>query len=306
MWHGARAGCELEYAGGVEGGCIDRGLNLSGLVARHSCGIAQSVGRHCCRLTPTRGRPANGAVFRRVVDAEREECTPDRHQHGLSANKEIVAHSLGEVRSFLDELKNGTKKYKTVASLSGQIAEAYRGRCVLELLQNAHDALADPPDGDRGRITFALETEPVPVLLIANSGRAFEQKDFKGLCQLGQSPKDPKRSVGNKGLGFRSVLEVASAPEIWSTAATEGGPEFVFRFDPGVRDKIATALDDLNEHGLQIRSPFNPSERLVDWTKGQLRKYRERLAEGDVGWSGRGEGVPVTVRHSTADRPAAP
>ena len=34
----------------------------------------------------------------------------------LNANQEIVAHSLGEVRSFLEELKHGTKKYRTIAS----------------------------------------------------------------------------------------------------------------------------------------------------------------------------------------------
>ena len=198
-----------------------------------------------------------------------------------SANGEIVAHSLGEIRSFLDELKHGSRKYRTIASLSGQIAEAYRGRCVLELLQNAHDALTAAPVGDPGQITFVLQTEPAPVLLIANSGRAFERRDFKGLCRLGQSPKDPNRSVGNKGLGFRSVLEVASAPEIWSTGASEAGPAFVFRFDPQVRERVADALAELEAKGLGIRSPFDPSERLVDWTEDQLQRYRDRLtAEG--------------------------
>ena len=198
-----------------------------------------------------------------------------------SANGEIVAHSLGEIRSFLDELKHGSRKYRTIASLSGQIAEAYRGRCVLELLQNAHDALTAAPHGDSGQITFVLETEPAPVLLIANSGRAFERRDFKGLCRLGQSPKDPNRSVGNKGLGFRSVLEVASAPEIWSTRTLEGGSAFVFRFDPQVREWIADALAELEAKGLGTRSPFDPSERLIDWTENQLQRYRDRLrAEG--------------------------
>ena len=96
----------------------------------------------------------------------------------VSANKEIVAHSTGVVRSFVEELKHGTRKYRTIASLSRQIAEAYRGRCVLELLQNAHDALADARGEDPGLISFELETEPAPSFLIANSGRAFEHKDF--------------------------------------------------------------------------------------------------------------------------------
>ena len=198
------------------------------------------------------------------------------------ADKEVVAHSLGELRSFLDELKHGTKKYKTIASLSGQIAEAYRGRCVLELLQNAHDALADSPSGDVGSVTFALRTEPDPVLLIANSGCAFEREDFKGLCRLGQSPKDPNKSVGNKGLGFRSVLEVTSAPEIWSTAVREGEPAFVFRFDPGVSERVTAAFADLNARGLEARSPFDSSEQLVDWSEDQLRRYRERMDEEDL------------------------
>ena len=198
------------------------------------------------------------------------------------ANEEIVSHSLGEVRTFIDELRHGTRKYRTVASLGGQIAEAYRGRCVLELLQNGHDALPDPPSGDPGMVTFALATEPTPVLLVANSGRGFERKDFKGLCQLGQSPKDPNRSVGNKGLGFRSVLKVASAPEIWSTSAAEGDPTFVFRFDPAFPGNIAAALEDLSANGLTARSPFSSTAPLVDWTERQLKHYRDRLLKDGV------------------------
>ena len=197
----------------------------------------------------------------------------------LRGNKQIVEHALGEVRTFIDELKNGTKKYKTIASLGGQIAEAYRGRCVLELLQNAHDALPETLGDDPGLITFLLETAPDPILLIANSGNAFERKDFKGLCQLGQSPKDPNKSVGNKGLGFQSVLEVSSSPEIWSTAATKEAAAFVFRFDPAICSVVAEAISALNDIGLAARSPFDPSLPLVDWnTEDQLNLYRDRLS----------------------------
>ena len=200
----------------------------------------------------------------------------------LSGNEQIVEHALGEVRTFIDELKNGTRKYKTIASLGGQIAEAYRGRCVLELLQNAHDALADTLEGEPGLITFSLKTAPDPVLLIANSGHAFERKDFKGLCQLGQSPKDPNRSVGNKGLGFRSVLEVTSGPEVWSTGTNEEGTAFVFRFDPAIGGRVAAAIAELSDDGLAARSPFDPSVPLVDWKEDQLERYHDRLSEEHV------------------------
>ena len=204
--------------------------------------------------------------------------TTERSPERLSGNKQIVEHALGEVRTFIDELKNGTRKYRTIASLGGQIAEAYRGRCVLELLQNAHDALPETPGDDPGLITFSLKATPDPVLLVANSGRAFERKDFKGLCRLGQSPKDPNKSVGNKGLGFRSVLEVASSPEIWSTAADEGGTEYVFRFDPAICEEVAAAIAALNDRGLDAGSPFDPSLPLVDWTVDQFERYRISLS----------------------------
>jgi len=196
---------------------------------------------------------------------------------GLSA---VIDQAQDQLQTFFDELKNGTKNYRTVSSLGGQIAQEYRGRCILELLQNAHDALADAGDDDPRQISFVLISSPEPVLLIGNSGRPFLRKDFKGICQLGQSPKDPNESVGNKGLGFRSVLEVCSCPEIWSTAPAAGEDAFVFRFDPAVCDAVAKAADDLNKEGLKARSPFDEDRPLLDWSSEQLAQYRERLAKG--------------------------
>ena len=200
----------------------------------------------------------------------------------LSANRVIHAHSLSQLRSFLAELKLGTKKYRSIASLSAQLVGDYRGRCVLELLQNAHDAMIEVSKSDPGRVSFVLKTEPTPLLFVANSGHSFKIRDFKGLCQLGQSPKDPNKSIGNKGLGFRSVLEVASAPEIWSSSKVAGAPEFVFRFHPKVKEIVANTLTELDERGLETCSPFDSSQRLVDWTESQLQTYRDRLVEDEL------------------------
>ena len=191
----------------------------------------------------------------------------------------IVAQARRQVQTFFDELKNGTLNYRTIASLNEQIAQAYRGRCVLELLQNAHDALANTPPGNSKQISFVLNTLPDPVLLIANSGQPFRRKDFEGLCQLGQSPKDPNESVGNKGLGFRSVLEVSSSLEIWSTAPVGSGTSFVFRFDPSVSDQVAAAARKLHDNGLDARSPFDSACPLLDWSEQQLIQFRERMID---------------------------
>ena len=193
----------------------------------------------------------------------------------------VEAQARRQVQTFFDELKNGTRNYRTVASLSGQITQEYRGRCVLELLQNAHDALAGAPPDDPRQISFVLATEPEPVLLIANSGRPFRQRDFEGICQLGQSPKDPNASVGNKGLGFQSVLEVSTRPQIWSTAAEEGGPEFVFGFDPAGTVRL------VEQAVAEIASGFSTSSagttrRIVNWSEEQLHDYQRRDRFGET------------------------
>lgn len=92
-------------------------------------------------------------------------------QRRLAGKPIIEEQARSQVRSFLDELKNGTTNYRTVASLGDQVAQEYRGRAVLELLQNAHDVLAFAPSDDPQRISFVLNTSSEqPELLIANSG----------------------------------------------------------------------------------------------------------------------------------------
>ena len=194
----------------------------------------------------------------------------------------ILDQAHRQIQTFFDELKNNTRNYRTISSLDRQIAQAYRGRCILELLQNAHDALETAGLDDPKQISFVLRTTPEPVLLIGNSGRPFRRPDFEGICQLGQSPKDPNKSVGNKGLGFRSVLEVSSCPEIWSTAPDESDISFVFRFDPSASDQVAEAVREVERHGLNARSPFDPVGRpLVDWSPEQMEQFRGRLQEID-------------------------
>lgn len=199
-----------------------------------------------------------------------------------AGDRVIADHTKSQVQTFFDEIKNGTRNYQTVASLNAQVAQEYRGRCVLELLQNAHDALAEPTPDDARRISFVLSTSPEPVLLIGNTGRPFHHDDFKGICQLAQSPKDPNKSVGNKGLGFRSVLEVSGRPEIWSTTPPDSDMCFSFRFDPAVIDRIKAAGQDLALHGLVVPSPFDPNSPLVDWSPEQLRQFRASVAERKI------------------------
>lgn len=102
-------------------------------------------------------------------------------------------------------------------SQESQVAHDYRGRLVYELLQNADDALLDIQTTD-DRALFHLTDDE---LWVANTGRPFTTADVRGLCGLGASSKagsqDRKRaSIGHKGLGFKSVLEITDAPEAFS------------------------------------------------------------------------------------------
>ena len=202
-------------------------------------------------------------------------------QRRLAAKPVVEEQACRQVRTFLDELKNGTRNYRTVASLGSQVAQEYRGRAILELLQNAHDVLAFAEDDDPRQISFVLRTSPEPELLVANSGRPFRHEDFSGICQLAQSPKDPNESVGNKGLGFQSVLELSTRPEVWSTAPARDGIAFTFGFDPDVREPIERVAGAL----LTRDPPTDPefgTEHVVDWSPEQIEEYRRRLEEDGV------------------------
>lgn len=120
-------------------------------------------------------------------------------------------------RENLAVYRESPARLREDVSQESQVAHDYRGRLVYELLQNSDDALVGVLTRD-DRVLFRLTDE---ALWVANTGRAFSEADVRGLCGLGASSKvlaeGPKRaSIGHKGLGFKSVLEVTDAPEAYS------------------------------------------------------------------------------------------
>lgn len=99
-----------------------------------------------------------------------------------------------------------------------QIAEDYRGRLVYELLQNADDAM-DGQAAHDDRVAFLITDDE---MWMANTGRPLTEEDVIGLCGLGASSKTDaegtrRASIGHKGLGFKSVLEITECPAAYST-----------------------------------------------------------------------------------------
>jgi hypothetical protein len=126
---------------------------------------------------------------------------------------------LERIRSeTLDVYRASPIRLREDASQEAEIAHDYQGRLLYELLQNADDAMA----GERGRADRVSFRVTDTDLWVANTGRPLTEADIRGLCGIGAGTKDvasgPRRaSIGHKGMGFKSVLELTSTPAVYST-----------------------------------------------------------------------------------------
>jgi hypothetical protein len=87
-----------------------------------------------------------------------------------------------------------------------QYTADYDGRQILELLQNADDAQTDV-------INIEINTES-KIVTLSNNGIPFSLEGVKSLMLANMSPKNKKEYIGNKGLGFRSILNWVTQVEV--------------------------------------------------------------------------------------------
>ncbi len=96
----------------------------------------------------------------------------------------------------------------------------YSDRTLLELVQNAADALSGVANPERtaGRVEIVLDTES-QTLYCANTGRPFSKN---GLVTIMHAHLSDKRGdeIGRFGLGFKSVLAVSDAPQVFSRSVS--------------------------------------------------------------------------------------
>lgn len=130
-----------------------------------------------------------------------------------------------EVKNHLNEiLKDNINSFTTGKTQRNLIDKnttektrmsAYHGRELLELLQNIDDAYQGKKK-DQFDTTTAYVHFDGSILSICNMGTSFEKDNIERLCQGGVSGKKKLNFIGNKGVGFRSVLNWASRIEIFS------------------------------------------------------------------------------------------
>ncbi|WP_126244181.1 DUF3883 domain-containing protein [Chitinophaga rhizosphaerae] len=121
------------------------------------------------------------------------------------------------IQSNRDDLAKPTQlisRYRLEKSTN----DDYKGRQLLELIQNVDDACST-----FARIELNTSTHQ---LKITNGGTPFSLEGFRSLMIPSLSPKRKKVYIGNKGLGFRSILN-------WSQqiTITSNGIQMVFSKD---------------------------------------------------------------------------
>lgn len=147
--------------------------------------------------------------------------SPRAHEiEGLTRSRIDLYQKAGRVWRFAESLK----------AIAEDTAQEYEGRALLELVQNGHDALSPATPG---RIKAILDLTHTPgTLYVANDGDPFAAKDFASISEFALSSKGAGEGIGNKGLGFRSVLQLSDWPGIYSrhTPSSAGFDGYCFRF----------------------------------------------------------------------------
>ncbi|MEA3361072.1 MAG: DUF3883 domain-containing protein [Thermodesulfobacteriota bacterium] len=173
-------------------------------------------------------------------------------------NSDVVLENLRSNRLKSYQATPGDIEEHRRAEL--RVAGDTAGRPLIELIQNADDAMNQTSDSDNNRIKIILQNDR---LLVANHGTPFTPEGVEAICNLDRSPKKDRRvTIGNKGIGFKSVLSWSMKPTIYSTT-------FEFTFD---REKSAKEItqalkeDYQTEHMPLMRLPFKTSHRndLID------------------------------------------
>ena len=102
----------------------------------------------------------------------------------------------------------------------GQTMREYGGRFLFELVQNGYDA--QPPGTENGRIAIVLAYDEGTqgTLYVANTGHGFIASNARRIRSRGLSDKPIGEGTGNKGIGFKSVLQICTTPEVYSTLPT--------------------------------------------------------------------------------------
>jgi hypothetical protein len=224
------------------------------------------------------------------------------------------------VQTMKNEYKNNPKRIRSDYNREREAIEVYKGRELLELIQNADDELLDDMSREI-RLSFING-----ILRISNNGSPFSEDGIDSLMYSNISAKAQKKDViGNKGTGFRAILGWAKEIRVNSgdlsirfsdsyaqnvlfeilkgtdqiksskkyRAATLVFPEWVddinernYTTDIFIHiDNDQAIIEDickqLNDIDCELLLFLNRTEELIVETESRIVKYRKHIQDGD-------------------------
>ena len=176
---------------------------------------------------------------------------------------------------------------RSVKSMIDKTVHEYDGRFIFELIQNGYDK-QDPNRRD-GRLAITVVHHELEhgVLYVANTGQGFTASNVRAIANLGLSDKPIGEGIGNKGVGFKSVLQICESPEVYSTLP-DGSPGFCFRFAraedipalvDGDRVSAQHVLDELSLYNVTVPAGGTPDRVAALWQQGYSSVIRLPLRD---------------------------
>jgi len=163
--------------------------------------------------------------------------------------EQVRARSLSILNNYVDGIKNNVNVHASINSLAEQISHDYSERIPIELIQNAYDAQRGSIGSKDIHIELDIDEGEFGTLYIANRGTPFTEENFIAICEIAQSSKSPDESIGNKGIGFRSVLQICDSPQIYSMEQKNHALDYFngFCFSFANNQELKSLLEDSNQ-----------------------------------------------------------
>lgn len=157
-----------------------------------------------------------------AVDLTSAFAAAAQHE-ALTPADQIDRIAEGKLQAFAGTINIATgvyldDVYAQNKSVAEHTAADYHGRFLIELVQNANDVHERDQHDGQIEVLLVEDEGDFGTLYVANGGKPFAHDNVVALSRIGMSTKPPGESIGNKGLGFRSVSHVCDAPEIYSQA----------------------------------------------------------------------------------------
>lgn len=156
----------------------------------------------------------------------------DEHPSHLLPAQELETQVCNVLENAIDAQRKNQKVYESLRNMNEVVGTEYGDRVLYELIQNAHDA-HQPGDQGRIEVNLSIRSESDGVLYVANGGEGFRWKDVVAIMNIATTAKEIGESIGNKGLGFRSVEALTDDVRIFSQKVGEDSKRFdgyCFRF----------------------------------------------------------------------------